>query len=92
MGWLYRTGNTGILGVSNLPPRESGIVSGAIRFDPTTHTIGLDRNLSASKVPEQPDPPVPVDGMTFGVALFSLADPACTGVTRRSSSDLFHTQ
>ena len=38
------------------------------RFDPSTHTIGLSRDLVASKVPERPDPPVPVDGMTFGIA------------------------
>ncbi len=40
----------------------------AIRFDVATHTIGLDADLNASLVPERPDPPVPVDGMTFGVA------------------------
>lgn len=50
-------------------------MSGAIRFDPATHTIGLDRNLNASKDPERPDPPLPVDGMTFGVATMSENSP-----------------
>ena len=40
----------------------------AMTFDPTVHTIGLSRTLDAEKVPARPDPPVPVDGFTFGVA------------------------
>ena len=47
----------------------------AAKFDPATHTIGLSRNLEASKVAEQPDPPVPVDGLTFGVATMSENSP-----------------
>ena len=47
----------------------------AISFDPSTHTIGLSRNLEAAKFPEQPDPPVPVDGVTFGVASMSENSP-----------------
>ena len=43
----------------------------AFRFDPATHTIGLSPNLEASRVPERPDPPVPVTGLTFGVATMS---------------------
>jgi len=46
-----------------------------VRFDPLTHTIGLGRDLLASKVPERPDPPVPIDGMTFGVATMSENSP-----------------
>lgn len=46
-----------------------------IRFDPSTHTIGLSRNLVASKVPERPDPPVPVDGVTIGIATMSENSP-----------------
>lgn len=38
------------------------------RFDPATHTIGLDREFCAARMAEQPDPPVPFTGMTFGVA------------------------
>ena len=44
-------------------------------FDANTHTIGLSRTLLASAVPEQPDPPVPVDGMTFGVATMTENSP-----------------
>lgn len=39
-----------------------------IRFDPSAYTIGLSRDLVASKIPEQPDPPIPVDGVTIGIA------------------------
>ena len=38
------------------------------KFDPTTHTIGLSRELVAAEVPGQPDPPIPVDGLTIGIA------------------------
>jgi mannose-6-phosphate isomerase-like protein (cupin superfamily) len=44
-------------------------------FDPTTHTIGLDRSLTARRIPERPDPPVPVDGVTVGVATMSTNSP-----------------
>lgn len=50
-------------------------MAGPIMFDPSTHTIGLSRELLASTVPEQPDPPVPVDGVTFGVATMSENSP-----------------
>jgi len=46
-----------------------------IRFDPSTHIIGLDRELQASKVPERPDPPIPVEGITFGVAAMAENSP-----------------
>lgn len=46
-----------------------------IRFDATTHTIGLNREYRASAVPERPDPPIPVDGVTFGVATMSQNSP-----------------
>lgn len=39
-----------------------------VRFDPSVHTVGLSRDLAASLVPERPDPPIPVDGVTIGVA------------------------
>lgn len=42
-----------------------------MRFNVNTHTIGLSHDLVASKVPEQPDPPIPVEGITFGVAAMS---------------------
>lgn len=44
-------------------------------FDVNTHTIGLSRALLAAAAPEQPDPPVPVDGMTFGVASMTENSP-----------------
>lgn len=36
-----------------------------VLFNPATHTIGLNRKLEVSKVPERPDPPIPVDGVTL---------------------------
>ena len=50
-------------------------MSDPTKFDPSTHTIGLSRELLASKVREQPDPPIPVDGVTFGVATMSKNSP-----------------
>lgn len=44
-------------------------------FNPATHTIGLSRDLVAAKIPERPDPPIPVDGLTFGVAEMSENSP-----------------
>ena len=44
-------------------------------FDPTTQTIGIGPDLSASELPAQPDPPVPFAGMTFGVATMSSNSP-----------------
>ena len=46
-----------------------------IAFNPSTHTVGLNRELIASFVPERPDPPIAVDGMTFGVATMSENSP-----------------
>ena len=43
-------------------------MNGATRFDPTTHSIGISHDLVATIVPDRPDPPVPVDGLTIGVA------------------------
>ena len=45
------------------------------KFDPSTHTIGLSRDLVANTVPEQPDPPIPVDGVSFGVATMTENSP-----------------
>ncbi|MGB5333159.1 MAG: cupin domain-containing protein [Woeseiaceae bacterium] len=45
------------------------------KFDARSHTIGLGHDLLASRVPERPDPPVPVDGVTFGVATMSENSP-----------------
>ena len=46
-----------------------------IFFDPSVHTIGLNREFAASKMPERPDPPVPFSGVTFGVATMSENSP-----------------
>ena len=46
-----------------------------VLFSPSTHTIGLNRDLMASKMPERPDPPIPFEGMTFGVATMSENSP-----------------
>ena len=46
-----------------------------LRFKPTDFAIGLSRDLSAFKVKEQADPPIPVDGMTFGIASMSENSP-----------------
>ncbi len=43
-------------------------MSKPIRFHPAEHAVGVNRQLEASLVAEQPDPPEPVDGITFGVA------------------------
>lgn len=42
-----------------------------LKFKPTDFAIGISRDLSAFKVKEHADPPIPVDGMTFGVASMS---------------------
>ncbi len=46
-----------------------------ILFNPSVHTIGISRDLLASKVPERPDPPIPIEGLTFGVATMSENSP-----------------
>lgn len=46
-----------------------------IPFDPSIHVIGLSRDFAAKKLPERPDPPTPIDGVTFGVATMSENSP-----------------
>ena len=50
-------------------------MKGATHFDPKSHSIGISRDLVATKVPDQPDPPVPVDGLTIGIATMSENSP-----------------
>lgn len=38
------------------------------RFDPSIETVGISRDLIVSIVPARPDPPIPVDGVTIGIA------------------------
>ena len=47
----------------------------SFRFDPAYKSIGISRDLKAEAVQERPDPPVPVDGLTFGVASMSENSP-----------------
>lgn len=46
-----------------------------IRFDPSSHIIGLNRGFDARKMPETPDPPIPFSGVTFGVATMAENSP-----------------
>lgn len=46
-----------------------------IQFNTETHTVGLGLDLAAALVPARPDPPVPVNGFTFGVATMSESAP-----------------
>ena len=50
-------------------------MSEPVRFDPAKDVIGLDREFRASKMPEQPDPPIPFEGVTFGVASMTENSP-----------------
>ena len=45
------------------------------RFDANIDTIGIGRDLFAALVPMQADPPIPVDGMTIGIAEMSENSP-----------------
>jgi quercetin dioxygenase-like cupin family protein len=44
-------------------------------FDAGTQTIAIDRGLSARTMPARPDPPMRVDGYTFGVATMTENSP-----------------
>ena len=50
-------------------------MTGPVRFNPSTHTVGLSRDFIASLVPARPDPPIPIDGVTIGVATMSENSP-----------------
>lgn len=47
----------------------------AVAFNVDHHTVGIDPDLTASLVDAQPDPPVPMRGMTFGVATMQEDSP-----------------
>lgn len=47
----------------------------AVRFDPSTYTVGLSHELAASLVEARPDPPIPVSGVTIGVATMTENSP-----------------
>lgn len=44
-------------------------------FDPAVDSIGLSHDFLASLVPDRPDPPIPVNGATFGIATMSENSP-----------------
>jgi mannose-6-phosphate isomerase-like protein (cupin superfamily) len=44
-------------------------------FHPTVDSIRLSHTFLASAVPDRSDPPIPVDGATFGVATMSENSP-----------------
>ena len=50
-------------------------MSRATKFNPREMTVGLSREFSASLMPEQADPALPVDGASFGVAHMSENSP-----------------
>ena len=45
------------------------------RFNPNELSIGVSNDFSTSMVPQRPDPGIPVDGATFGVATMSENSP-----------------
>lgn len=44
-------------------------------FDPVTHVIGMSKRLQATIFPEQPDPPLPIEGLTIGIATMAENSP-----------------
>jgi len=46
-----------------------------VRFDPGLDSVGLSHEFLASLVPGRPDPPIAVDGATFGVATMAGNSP-----------------
>jgi len=47
----------------------------AQRFDPSTQTVGLSRDLAAALMPTVADPAIPVDGVTIGVVTMAENSP-----------------
>lgn len=50
-------------------------MSNPYQFNPSEKSIGVTRDFLASRVPERPNPPIPVTGATFGVATMSENSP-----------------
>jgi quercetin dioxygenase-like cupin family protein len=50
-------------------------MSDPVRFDAASQTVTIKRDLSAETMPAQPDPAIPVDGYTFGVASMTENSP-----------------
>lgn len=45
------------------------------RFNPAVNSIGISHEFTASQIPERPDPPISVEGATFGIATMSENSP-----------------
>jgi mannose-6-phosphate isomerase-like protein (cupin superfamily) len=54
---------------------EDKRVKAPTRFNANIDTIGVGRDLIAARVPMQADPPIPVDGLTIGIAEMSENSP-----------------
>jgi len=50
-------------------------MSDAEEFNPENQTVAITRELTAETMPARPDPAIPVDGYTFGVATMSENSP-----------------
>jgi quercetin dioxygenase-like cupin family protein len=50
-------------------------MSKAEKFSPKNQTVAINRDLTAETMPARPDPAIPVDGYTFGVATMSENSP-----------------
>ena len=60
-----------------------------ILFNPSTHVIGLSRDLAASIMPERPDPPIPFVGVTMGVATMDADTVDSAALIKRSDERLY---
>lgn len=45
------------------------------KFDQDKHVVAIKRDMSAETMPAQPDPAIPVDGYSFGVATMTENSP-----------------
>lgn len=50
-------------------------MSNPVRFDPSAFAIGIDSEFRAELVADRPDPQIPVNGATFGIATMSENSP-----------------
>lgn len=50
-------------------------MSDPVKFDPSAFAVGISEAFRAGLVADRPDPQVPVDGATFGVATMSENSP-----------------
>jgi len=46
-----------------------------VKFDPAAFAVGLSHEFAADLVADRPDPQIPVDGATFGIATMSENSP-----------------